>query len=283
MQTVASAAQSGPAFLRQYHQERPLDLDDDRFVSLHEWFLHELSTIDNLADHLNATERTNYGAICSRCHKRYLAIKEAQENKTLLAKVRNAGTSTEEKNLTGFGRNAFPPLTTTQLAAFRGGRGFNPACQASSLRTILLEFRNCTNVAMVGSGAFPATLLWLRDNFPTLRYVGLDVDPGCVKMAAELVAALGIDNVHFEPIDGSLYDFGGFDFVYVANYVVPKRAVLEQIARSTSVRRVVVREPTRGGELLADPVKPHLPPAFVVDAAGAASGLMQYDLHLRRV
>jgi len=235
MRTVASAEQSGLAFLHQYQRERPLDLDDGRFVRLHEWFLHELSTIDNLADHLNATERVKYGAICSRCHKRYLAIKEAQENKTLLAKARNAGTSTGE-NLTEFGRNAFPPLTTTQLAAFRSGTGFNPACQASSLRTTLLEFRNCTNLAMVGSGAFPATLLWLRDNFPTLRYVGLDIDPGCVKMAAELVAALGIDNVHFEPIDGSLYDFGGFDFVYVANYVVPKRAVLEQIARSTSVR-----------------------------------------------
>jgi hypothetical protein len=280
MQTVASAAQSGPAFLRQYHQERPLDLDDDRFVRLHEWFLHELSTIDTLADHLNATERANYGAVCSRCHKRYLAIKEAQENKNLLAIARNAGTSTGE-NLGGFGRSAFPPLTTTQLAAFRGGRGFNPACQSSSLRT-LLDFRGCKNVVMVGSGAFPATLLWLSHNFPTLHYVGLDIDPGCVTMATELVTALGIDNVHFEPIDGRQYNYGSADFVYVANYVVPKRAVLEQIARSTSVRRVVVREPTRGGELLADPVRSHLPSAFVVDAAGAEAGIMMYDLLLRR-
>jgi hypothetical protein len=115
------------------------------------------------------------------------------------------------------------------------------------------------------------------------RYVGLDIDLGCVKMAAELVAALGIVNVHFELIDGRQYDFGGFDFVYVANHVVPKRAVFEQIARSTSVRRVVVREPTRIGELLAEAVRSNLPPVFVADAAGAESGLMSYDLLLRRV
>jgi hypothetical protein len=274
-----SAAQSGLAFLHQYHQKHPLDLDDDRFVRLHEWFLHELSTIDRL--HFNDANRASYAATCSLCHKRYLAIKEAQANKELLAIAKNAGASTGE-NLSGFGRNAFPPLTTTQLAAFQSQRDSNPASQASSLRR-LLDFRNCTNVVMVGSGAFPATLLWLCDNFPTLRYLGLDINPGCVKMATELVTALGIDNVHFKPIDGRRYDFSGVDFVYVANHVVPKRPVLEQIARSASVRQVVVREPIRGGELLAESVRPHLPSVFVVDAAGAASGLMQYDLHLRRV
>jgi hypothetical protein len=75
MDTVDVAAQSGLSFLRQYQQENPFDLDDDRFVRLHEW---------------------------------------------------------------------------------------------------LLDFRDCKNVVMVmGCGAFPATLLWLSDNFPTLHYVGL--------------------------------------------------------------------------------------------------------------
>ena len=273
MKTVASAGQSGPAFLRQYHQERPLDLDDDRFVRLHEWFLRELSTIDTLAHHLNATERANYGAICSRCHKRYLAIKEAQANKNLLAVARNGGMSTGG-NLSGLGRSAYP-LTA-------GSRAINPTFKSSSSLRTLLDFRGCKNVVMVGSGAFPATLLWLGDNFPKLHYVGLDIDPGCVTMATELVTALGIDNVHFEPIDGRLYNYGSADFVYVANYVVPKRAVLEQIARSTSVRRVVVREPTRGGELLAEAVRFDLPSVFVADAAGAEAGIMMYDLLLRR-
>jgi hypothetical protein len=127
-------------------------------------------------------------------------------------------------------------------------------------------------------------LLWLRDNFPLLHYVGLDIDPDCVKMATELVSALGIDNIRFELIDGREYDFAGFDFAYVANHVVPKRAVLEQIARSTSVRQVVVREPTPVGALLAEAVRADLPPVFVADSAGAPSGIvgMSYDLLLRR-
>ena len=262
MQMVASAAQSSLAFLRQYHQEHPLDLDDERFVRLHEWFLHELSTIPSFGDHLNDAERASYGATCSRCHKRYMAIKEAQANKNLFAIASDAGTPTGE-NLSGRDRNAYD--------------------RVRDLRK-LVDFRNCENVAMVGSGAFPSTLLWLRDNFPMLRYVGLDINPRCVKMATELVAALGIDNVHFELIDGRQYDFGSFDFVYVANHVVPKRGVLEQIARSTSVRQVVVREPTPVGELLAEAVRPDLPAVFVADAAGAASGqFLSYDLLLRRV
>ena len=88
MQAVASAAQSGLAFLRQYHQEYPLDLDDDQFMRLHERFLRELSKIDTIRGHLNDTDCATYGTTCSRCHKRYLAIKEAQANKNLLAAVR---------------------------------------------------------------------------------------------------------------------------------------------------------------------------------------------------
>jgi hypothetical protein len=147
----------------------------------------------------------------------------------------------------------------------------------------LLKFRNCKNVVVVGSGAFPATLLWLRDNFPMVRYIGLDIDPNCVKMAAELVAALGFDNVHFRLFDGRQYDFSGIDFVYVANHVVPKKSVLERIADGRSVRQLVVREPTPVGELLAEAVKPDLPSVFVADVTGAVSGLMSYDLILRRV
>jgi hypothetical protein len=273
MVTVGVKAQSSLSFLRQYQQQNPFDLDDDRFVKLHEWFLRELSTIDTLA-HLNAAERANYATICSRCHKRYLAIKEAKANKSLLAAAGNGGTS-KRGNLSGFGRSAYPPTA--------GSMAINPTFKPSSGLRALLDFRDCKNVVMVGSGGFPATLLWLSDNFPTLHYVGLDIDPVCVRMAIELVAALDIDNVHFEIIDGRQYNYGSADFVYVGNYVVPKRGVLEQIARSTSVRQVVVRDPIRGGELLAEAVKSDLPPTFVVDAAGAESGVMMHDLLLRRV
>lgn len=259
---VPSAGKSGLDFLRQYHRENPLDLDDDLFERLHEWFLQELSTVGSLADHLNDFERASYTASFSRCHKRFLAIKEAQANKKLFTIAKSAGTSTGEK-LSGRERNAYD--------------------RVRDLRK-LVNLRNCENVVMVGSGAFPSTLLWLHDNFPKLHYVGLDSDARCVRMATELVAALGIGNVHFELVDGRRYNFAGTDLVYVANHVVPKRAVLEQIAHSASVRQVVVREPTPIGELLAEAVRSDLPPVFVAEASGAVSGqFLSYDLLLRRV
>lgn len=263
METITSAAQSALAFLAHYQQQGPFDLDDDRFVGLHERFIGQLPTIESL-DHVNDAERASYREFCSRCHKRYLAIKEALANEKLRAVASSGGARTTGESLSGRDRQSYDRVRDLKK---------------------LVDFPSCKTVVMVGSGAFPSTLLWLRDNYPTLRYVGLDIDSRCVKMATELVAALGFDNVHFKLIDGRAYDFCSVDFVYVANHVMPKRAVLEQIARSTSVRQIVVREPTTVGELLAEAVRPNLPECFVADATGAASGRfnLSYDLLLRRV
>jgi hypothetical protein len=259
VEMLNSAEQSGLKFLRQYYKQEPLDLDNDRFVRLHEWFLRELSQVDNLAK-LSPDERATYQDLCSRCQKRYLVIKESPAYKLLLTIGRDAGPPFGE-NLRGFGRTVYDRVRDLKK---------------------LVDFSNCKSIVMVGNGAFPATLLWLHDNFPKLDYVGLDIDPGCVKMATELLTALGINNVDFELVDGGQYDFDGTDFVYIANHVVSKRTVLEQIARSTSVRQVVVREPTPRGELLSELVRPDVPPVFVADAAGTAS-VLSYDLLLRRV
>jgi trans-aconitate methyltransferase len=138
-------------------------------------------------------------------------------------------------------------------------------------------------VVMVGCGAFPATLLWLRDHFPSVRYTGLDTNARCVATATKLTEAMGLE-MDFRVIDGSDYNFAGADFVYVANHVTPKKAVLEQVARSGNVMRVVVREPTRKGELLAEAVRFDLPEHFVVEREGVESPIfLSYDLLLRRV
>jgi hypothetical protein len=256
------AMQSSTSFLTHYHQEQLWAADDEHFVSVHESFLHELSIMDDLMDHLDDAARARHTAFFSQCQKRYLAIKEKTANQNMLALARSAATSIASKMLDGFDRNAYERVRDLKS---------------------LVDFRNCYNVVMVGSGAFPATLLWLQHHFPTLRYSGLDIDPGCVEMANNLVAAMGIDNMRFSLVDGSHCNFDGVDFVYVANHVVPKRAVLQQISRSPSVQQVVVREPTRRGELMAEAARYDLPPAFVITAAGAESGsFMSYDLCLRR-
>jgi hypothetical protein len=253
--------QSCVQFLAHYHAQHLGADDDDQFVGIHESFLRELSSMD--IDRLDAAGRARHAPFFSRCQKRYLAIKERSANARMRALAGSTGPCVAEKIQDGFDRNAYERVRDL---------------------SILVDFGNCQSVVMVGSGAFPATLLWLHDHFPKLRYTGLDIDPGCISLAAGLVTAMGIGNIQFALVDGDRYDFDGVDFVYVANHVVPKKAVLQQIARSASVRQVVVREPTRRGELMAETARDDLPPAFAIGAAGAEHGsFMSYDLLLNRI
>jgi trans-aconitate methyltransferase len=150
--------------------------------------------------------------------------------------------------------------------------------------TDLIDMRTCHNVVMVGCGAFPATLFWLHDHYHEARYTGLDIDARCVDMANTLAEVMGLNDIDFKLANGSDYEYDGVDFVFVANQVVAKKAVLEQVSRSDSVGQVVVREPTRKGELLAEAVRYNLPREFVVMNEGAENSVfLSYDLFLRRV
>jgi hypothetical protein len=255
----ASHMRSRGGFLAHYRREQLRALDDDHFARIHDSFLRELSIMGE--DGLDEAERSFHAAFFSLSQKRYLAIKERRATERLLSLGRGADLPVEAV-LDGFDRSAYERVRDLK---------------------VLVDFRTCRTVVMVGSGAFPATLLWLRDHFPELCYCGLDIDPECVAMANKLATSIGADNMRFILADGTAYGFDGADFVYIANHVVPKRGVLEQIARNPSVRQVVVREPTRHGELLAETVRYNLPDAFIIAAAGEESGqFLSYDLALRR-
>ena len=131
------------------------------------------------------------------------------------------------QNLDGFGREAYE--------------------RVSELIGMLPAY---SRMVMVGCGAFPATLLWLRDQFSKSFHLGLDLDAQCVETARKLAEIMGFNDMSFKVMDGKDYDYDGVEFVYVANQVISKKSVLDQVSRSGSVARVVVREPTRKGELL---------------------------------
>ena len=180
----------------------------------------------------------------------------------MMARVNGATTVSAVESISkGFGRNAYERVRDLKD---------------------MVDFRACHSVVMVGSGAFPATLFWLHDHFPHMQYVGLDIDTRCVAMATLLTKATGMNNIHFEVVNGSYYNFRGADFVYIANQVIPKRAVLEQISRRAGPLQVVVREPTRKGELLAEAIRHDLPSEFAIETAGTGSqDFLSYDLSLR--
>jgi hypothetical protein len=253
---------SGVDFL-DHHRKRLSTVGSERFVVTHESFVHELAARqDDPTDGLDAAVRACFGAFFSERQRQYLAIKEREAHEEMMAVANGATVPVVENISEGFGRAAYQRVGDLEE---------------------LVDFHTCHNVVMVGCGAFPATLFWLHDHFPGARYKGLDIDVQCVEMASKLTTAMSINNICFEVVDGRHYDFDSVDFVYVANHVVPKRAVLAQIGRSESVRQVVVREPTRRGELLAESVQSDLPAVFAVDAAGGENrSFLSYDLALRR-
>jgi hypothetical protein len=235
---------------------------EERFVGAHEAFLDELAAIDDDVIERSGEGLAAYADFFSRCQRRYLAIKEKEANDRMLAAIDGVACTVAERMTAGFGRDSYERVRDLKD---------------------MVDFGACREVVMVGSGAFPATLFWLHDHFPALRYTGLDVDAGCVEMASKLARAMGIDNMRFEVVDGSRFDFANADFVYVANHVTPKKAVLARISRSGSSAQVVVREPTRRGKLLAEAVCDDLSSAFVAQSSGIESrAFLSYDLLLRR-
>ena len=136
---------------------------------------------------------------------------------------------------------------------------------------------------MIGCGALPATLFWVRDHYSSVHCVGLDVDSRCVRLAADIVEHLGLTRLSISDGDGRDLDYGDADFIYVANQVTPKRQVLERIAKTaTRMTQVVVRNPMARGVLLAECVRDDLPEGFSAVGAGRESSVfLSEDLLLR--
>lgn len=239
-------------------------LNDAEFTDAHESFLRKLVSLEsNPLGGVSTDQRHECRAFFSQCQRRYLAIREAEACRDLLAAAKGATASVVEKLNQGFATEAYERVG--DLAQ-------------------LIDFSGCRHAVVVGSGAFPATLFWLRDHFPQMRFTGLDIDPFCVAMATALTQALRIDNIRFEALDGCKFDFADADFVFVANQVVRKKVVLQQVSESGTAAQIVVREPTRRGELLAESVRDDLPSGLGVDKEGIAnSPFLSYDLLLRRL
>jgi len=251
-------------FLEVYKNLLSTGQGEESFVATYESFLRELAAQGDLADRLHPDARRVYATFFTGCQRRYLGIKEKEAYEQMMAVVVDGPTASVDANITkGFGRHTYDRVS--DLAD-------------------LIDMDTCHNVVAVGCGAFPGTLYWLHDHYHEARYTGLDIDTRCLEMANTLTKAMGINDIDFKLANGGDYDYNGVDFVFVANQVVAKKAVLEQVRRSDSVNRVVVREPTRRGELLSEAVRHDLPRGFTVVNEGADNSVfLSYDLFLRRV
>jgi hypothetical protein len=135
--------------------------------------------------------------------------------------------------------------------------------------TRLVELSHCRRFVMVGSGPFPAAVLFAVQHTRAADIVGLDADAASAQIGAAVVRAHGAGQARVRQGDGTQWDYSDADIVYVANQVSPKAGVVERIAATaTGGTTVLLREPFGWGRLLAECALEHLPPRLSAGPAG---------------
>ncbi len=137
----------------------------------------------------------------------------------------------------------------------------------------LFEGERLADVArfvMVGCGPLPATMLHVLDRTPIPLAVGLDSQPRAVQAARALLKRHA-ERVEVVRAQGAEFDFRGSDFVYVANLVEDKQAVLERIAQTApEAVRIALRQPVGLGEVVAE--RGQAPAGFCLRQHGPREG-----------
>jgi len=133
---------------------------------------------------------------------------------------------------------------------------------------------------MIGCGELPVTAIHVIER-AGCEVVCMDVVPAAITAAERLTRAFGWSQLHPLLCDGTDYDYGSADIVYIANMVRPKGAVLRQVA-DTAGRHctIVLRDPYGLGVLWAEQGEASLPPALKVRCYGRGSRYLSRDLFL---
>ena len=227
---------------------------EQEFPQLHEEFVSWLISLTDEIE-INRLEKlgylTQYKEFFTTSQRRYLTVKERQESLNLMEKISTGDYSPERLR----------SLLVSEVAK----NGYD---RLNDL-TDLVDLVNCKRFVLIGCGPLPLTLFYAYDQSPTLELIGVDIDASSLSIAHKLAKSLRLETISFVNKDGSQFDYGGADIVYVANQVYPKRPVLNQIAKTAdSDVQVVVREPTRLGELLSESVSQQIPPQFSIVRSG---------------
>lgn len=184
----------------------------------------------------------------ARCQRRYLTAQEMVESAALLARPRPAGTRLARVLDSEFGQQTYQRV-------------------AEALE--LASFSDCRRFVMIGCGPFPAAALFVHDHTTTAEIIAVDKDPQAIELAARLAAAFAPERVCVTAGDGTCFDYGSADVVYVANHVTPKARVLRRIAATADkTTQVILRDPFGYGRLFAESGVADLDPRFVVAATG---------------
>jgi hypothetical protein len=106
-------------------------------------------------------------------------------------------------------------------------------------------------LVVAGAGAFPQTLLYLHENTPIHRLVGIDRDPERAYLAKRLIRQCGVEQrIQLVVNDAAFFKYGSADVVIIASLVIGKHEVLGQVAATARPGTLVfLRVPFGWGHL----------------------------------
>jgi hypothetical protein len=146
-----------------------------------------------------------------------------------------------------------------------------------------VDFSRCRRFGMIGCGPLPVTALHVMERAGVSDCVLLDVSPQAIEWTSKLKDRFGWTALHPTLCDGSEFDYGGCDVVYVANMVQDKRDTVQRILDTTAPDvQVVVREPWGLGRLWAEKSEPFVASQVEVTARGAVSRHLSRDVVMRK-
>jgi hypothetical protein len=175
-------------------------------------------------------------------------------------------------------------LATPDLRSTRFSSICDPEARASYDRVSdlfdVLKLAPGLRFTMIGCGELPVTAIHVIER-AGCEVICMDVAPAAITAAERLKDAFGWSQLHPLLCDGTDYDYGSSDVVYIANMVRPKGAVLRQVADTAGRHcEIVLRDPYGLGVLWAEQGEASLPPALKVGRRGAGSRYLSHDLFL---
>jgi hypothetical protein len=134
---------------------------------------------------------------------------------------------------------------------------------------------------MVGCGQLPVTAIHVLERAGCEDVVCMDVVERAITASEKLKAVFGWPALNPLHCDGSVFDFGAADVIYIANMVRPKARVIEQVAHTAPPGcQIVLREPYGLGQLWAERGEANLPDCFSVASYGDGSRYLSRDVFL---
>jgi hypothetical protein len=95
-----------------------------------------------------------------------------------------------------------------------------------------INFEKKKIFATVGCGSFPETMLYMYENTNIQNIIGVDDNEEAVYTAGNIVSSLGLSDVHFRCINGKFFDYKDIDIIYISNFILDKKEILQRIAET---------------------------------------------------